>query len=325
MPISISPGHTRRRAAAGLLALAALVVPAPAASAGDSRTVQVRSEDIAPVILLDGAKGAEGIAAAGSTKFFAGDLVTGDIYRGDIRRDKATKFIDVPNGRVAVGMKADRRNDLLFVAGGPTGQAYVYNTDTGKTVKTYQLTRKEAFINDVALTDQGAWFTNSRRAELYFVPVNDDGDLGSVRTLALKGPAADTSKPFNLNGIAYSRDARRLVVAHTGNAALYTVSPRTGASTALKGVKVPNVDGVLVKDNTVWAVQNMSNQISRLRVNFHESTAKLREVIRSPHFRIPTTAALFGDTLAAVNAKFGVPNAKTFEVITVDARRNDTK
>jgi hypothetical protein len=317
MPISLSSGHTRR-AAVGLLALAALLVPAPAASAGDS-------DDIAPVIRLDGARGAEGIAAAGSTKFFAGDLVTGDIYRGDIRKDKATRFIDAPKGRVAVGMKADRHNDLLFVAGGPTGQAYVYNTDNGKTVRTYQLTKKEAFINDVALTDKGAWFTNSRRAELYFIPVDDDGDLGSVRTLALKGPAADTSKQFNLNGIAYSSDARRLVVAHSGNAALYTVSPRTGASTAIKGVKVPNVDGVLVKGSTVWAVQNMSNQISRLRVNFHESTAKLREVIKSARFNIPTTAALFDDTLAAVNAKFGVPNAKTFEVVTVDARRNTTK
>ena len=324
MPISISTGHTRRRAAAGFLALAALLVPAPVASAGEAQSAQSRAEEVAPVILLDGAKGAEGIAAAGSTRFFAGDLVTGDIYRGDLRNNKATKFIDAPAGRMAVGMKVDRDNDLLFVAGGPTGQAYVYDTDTGKTVKTYQLTKKEAFINDVALTDHGAWFTNSRQAELYFIPVDDDGDLGTVRTLAVTGPAADTKAQFNLNGIAYSRDARRLVVAHSGNAALYTVSPRTGASTAITGVKVPNVDGILVRGNTVWAVQN-SNQVSRLRVNFHESTAKLREVITSPHFNVPTTAALFDDTLAAVNAKFGVPNAKTFEVVTVEARTNATK
>jgi hypothetical protein len=208
MPISISSGRTSRLAAAGVLAVAALLVPAPVASAGEARAVQSRSDDVAPVILLDGARGAEGIAAAGSTKFFAGDLVTGDIYRGDIRKDKATKFIDAPAGRMAVGMKVDRDNDLLFVAGGPTGQAYVYDTDTGKTVKTYQLTKKkDVFINDVALTDHGAWFTNSRQGELYFIPVDDDGDLGSVRTLALKGPAAELSGDFNLNGIAYSSDA----------------------------------------------------------------------------------------------------------------------
>ncbi|PNH83957.1 hypothetical protein CXZ05_10145 [Arthrobacter sp. AFG20] len=315
-----SGSKARRGAAVGFIALVALLAPAPVATAD-----RQQDEDRRSVIVLPGAKGAEGITAGEGSTFYAGDLVTGDIFRGDIRKGTAKKFIDVPNGRMAVGMKADTRNDLLFVAGGPAGTAYVYDTDDGKTVKTYQLTTKEAFINDVALTDHGAWFTNSRRGELYFIPVDDDGDLGTVRTLALKGPAADTSKQFNLNGIAYSRDARRLVVAHSGNQALYTVSPRTGASAEIKGVKVPNVDGVLVKGDTVWAVQNMSNQISRLRVNFHESTAKLREVITSPHFNIPTTAALFDDTLAAVNAKFGVPNAKTFEVVTVDAHTSATK
>jgi hypothetical protein len=315
-----SGSKARRGAAVGFIALVALLAPAPVATAD-----RQQDEDRRSVIVLPGAKGAEGITAGEGSTFYAGDLVTGDIFRGDIRKGTATKFIDVPNGRMAVGMKADTRNDLLFVAGGPAGTAYVYDTDDRKTVKTYQLTTKEAFINDVALTDDGAWFTNSRRGELYFIPVDDDGDLGTVRTLALKGPAADTSKQFNLNGIAYSRDARRLVVAHSGNQALYTVSPRTGASAEIKGVKVPNVDGVLVKGDTVWAVQNMSNQISRLRVNFHESTAKLREVITSPHFNIPTTAALFDDTLAAVNAKFGVPNAKTFEVVTVDAQTGATK
>lgn len=313
MPLRAS-GKTRRRAAAGLAALAALLIPAPVASAG-----QAQSGDESSVILLDGAKGAEGIAAGEGSTFYAGDLVTGDIYRGDIHKDTAKKFIDAPDGRVAVGLKADTRNDLLFVAGGPTGKAYVYDTDTRKTVKTYQLTDKAAFINDVALTDDGAWFTNSQQAELYFVPVDDDGDLGDVRTLALKGPAAELSGDFNLNGIAYSRDARRLVVAHSANQALYTVSPRTGASKEIGGITVPNADGLVVKDGVVWVVQNFLNQVSRIRVNFHESTGTLREVITSPDFNVPTTAALFDDSLAVVNAKFGVAKATTFEAVVVDA------
>lgn len=313
MPLIVS-GKTRRRAAAGLAALAALLIPAPVASAG-----QAQPGDESSVILLDGAKGAEGIAAGEGSTFYAGDLVTGDIYRGDIHKDTAKKFIDAPDGRVAVGLKADTRNDLLFVAGGPTGQAYVYDTDTKKTIKTYQLTEKAAFINDVALTDDGAWFTNSQQAELYFVPVDDDGELGDVRTLALKGPAAELSGDFNLNGIAYSRDARRLVVAHSANQALYTVSPRTGASKEIDGITVPNADGLVVKDSVVWVVQNFLNQVSRIRVNFHQSTGTVREVITSPDFNVPTTAALFDDSLAVVNAKFGVAKATTFEAVVVDA------
>lgn len=310
-----NPGSARRRAAAGLVAVAALLVPALPASADEDH-----ARDQYPVIVLPGAKGAEGIAAGEGSTFFAGDIGTGDIFRGDISKGTAKKFIDVPDGRVAAGMKADNGNDLLFVAGGPGGKAYVYDTDDRKTVKTIQLTRKEGFINDVALTDRGAWFTNSRKGELYFVPVGDEGALGAVRTLKLTGPAADAGDQFNLNGIASARNHRILVVAHSGNHALYTVNPRTGASTQIKGVTVPNVDGIVVKGNTIWAVQNFLNQISRLHVDFRDSSGTVREVIRNRNFNIPTTAALFGEKLAAVNAKFGVMNPKTFEVVVVKAR-----
>ncbi|MFJ5699712.1 hypothetical protein [Arthrobacter sp. NPDC093139] len=311
-------GSARRRAAAGLAALAALLVPAPLAPAASAS--EDNSKDRLPVIVLPGAKGAEGIAAGEGSTFYAGDLATGDIFRGDIRKGTAKKFIDVPDGRVAVGMKADNENDLLFVAGGASGKAYVYDTDDRRTVKTIQLTTKAAFINDVALTDRGAWFTNSRQAELYFVPVGDEGNLGKVRTLKLTGPAADAADQFNLNGIASARNDRTLVVAHSGNKALYTVNPRTGASAQIKGLTLPNVDGIVVKDSTIWAVQNFSNQISRASVDFRALSGTVREVIKNKNFNIPTTAALFGDKLAAVNAKFMVANAKTFEVVVVKAR-----
>ena len=110
------------------------------------------------------------------------------------------------------------------------------------------------------------------------------------------------------------------MVAHSGNQALYTVNPRTGDSARIAGLILPNVDGIVVKDSTIWAVQNMRNQISRIRVDFEDSSGTVREVIRNRNFNIPTTAALFGDKLAAVNAKFGVVNPRTFEVVVVKAR-----
>ncbi len=316
-------GTIIRRAVVALLALAAFSLSAPLAAAGPAGT------DGGPsVITLPGATGAEGIAAGEGTTFFAGDRLNGDIYRGDVDKGTAKRFIEAPGGRAALGMKADLDNGLLFVAGGATGQAYVYSLETRETVAVYQLAGAgTSFINDVTLTGDGAWFTNSQAGELYFVPVNRHGDPGDARTLALKGPAGELGQGFNLNGIAAVRDGDTLIVAHTVRGALYTVDPDTGSSAPITltdhagaTLGVPNVDGIIVRGDTLWAVQNVSNQVSRIRLGRGLSASEVQSVITSPHFDVPTTAALFGGTLALVNSKFTNPAATTFEAVLVDAR-----
>ena len=272
------------------------------------------------VIVLPGASSTEGIARGAGTTFYATDLFAGDVFRGDLATGAVERFVDNPPGRVAVGLKADLPHGLLFVAGGPTGQAYVYDLDTGAPVATYQLTAGPAFINDVVVTRTGAWFTNSAAAELYFVPVSHKA-TGPLRTLSLSRPAGDTSGQFNNNGIEATADGSSLLVAHSGQGAINVVDPTTGASRTLAGVVTPNVDGILLQGRTLWAVQNFSNQISTFRLNGDLSSGSLTKVITSDAFQVPTTVARFGDRLAVVNAKFdtGVPpNASQYEVVVVD-------
>jgi hypothetical protein len=153
------------------------------------------------VIVLPGASSAEGIAAGRGATFFAGDAFQGNIFRGDLQRGTAELFIKVPeNERMAVGMAADVAHDLLFVAGGFKGQGYIYNTRSGATVATYQFAAPSPLppaattVNDVALTNDGAWFTDSLQPQLYFVPVSQAGvPETTFRTLALSGPAAAIS------------------------------------------------------------------------------------------------------------------------------------
>ncbi|WP_245827826.1 hypothetical protein [Sinomonas mesophila] len=267
---------------------------------------------------------AEGIAAGAGYTFYQGELFTGDIYRGNIRSGTLSRFIDAPDGRIAVGMKADIAHNLLFVAGGPTGQAYVYNTKTGDDVATVHLAT--GFINDVALTTEGAWFTNSSEAALYFLPVGPSGQLGEVERLELSGPGADTSLPFNLNGIAASPDGKTLIVAHTGLGSLFTVDPETGASApiAIDGVTegaLASPDGILLRGHTVWVVQNTANgSVARMAVNSDFSAATTEAVNASTAFQSPATAALFGNTLAVVNAQFFSGAGTPFEVVRVPAR-----
>ena len=316
---------TRRAARAALaLAVTAFLLPAagavaaPPTSSVPASVSSHRQQDIS--IPLPGASSAEGIAKGRGSTFYAGDLGRGDIFRGDLRKGTAELFIDAPDGRAAVGLKADVRNDLLFVSGGGTGRAYVYDTDTGAEVADLLLAPGGGFINDVTLTRDGAYFTNSQAAELYFVPVGHDGELGEPETLALSGPAAAVTPGFNLNGITSVDRGRTLIVAHSANQALYTVDPETGVSADIVTGALPNVDGILAKGDTVYAVQNRINQVSRIDLSKDLTRGEVEDVITSPLFEVPTTVALFGRTLALVNAKFGVVDPGGYEVVTVSAR-----
>jgi sugar lactone lactonase YvrE len=314
-----SPAARVRRAVVPLLLLA--VVAALAAPAVAARPAEV--------IVLPGASSAEGIAAGRGATFYAGDLFRGDIFRGNIRRGTAEVFIDAPDGRMAVGMAADLAHGLLFVAGGFTGQGYVYDLRTGATVATYQFAVPSptaalptTVINDVAVTRRGAWFTDSRQAQLYFVPVSRAGVPGpTFSTLALSGPAADTSGEFNLNGIQATANGKTLIVAHSANGQLYTVDPRTGASATIAEVSVPNVDGIVLEGRRLWAVQNI-NQVTRIRLGPDLASGVVEEVITSELFQTPATSARFGSRLAVVNAKFDTgipPTADQYEVVLVKA------
>jgi sugar lactone lactonase YvrE len=291
-----------------VLVAAALAVPAAAAPA--------------EVIVLPGASSAEGIANGGGTTFYAGDLFAGDIFRGDVQRGTAQLFIDAPAGRMAAGMAADPDHDLLFVAGAFTGQAYVYDTRTGATVATYQFgAAGTAFVNDVAVTEGGAWFTDSTQPKLYFVPVSEAGVLGSFRALQVTGPAAEISGDFNLNGIQATPNGKTLIVSHSANGKLYTIDPANGASTTVAGVSLPNVDGIRLHDRRLWAVQNFNNQVARVRLSPNLTSGVIEEVITSDLFQVPTAAARFGNRLAVVNAKFDTgfpPAADHYEVVLVD-------
>lgn len=274
-------------------------------------------------IALPGATSAEGIATGSGSSFFAGDLFKGDIYKGDLRLGSASLFIDAPDGRMALGMKVDVPDDLLFVAGGFTGQAYVYDASTGEDVAVLQLADPAlgTAINDVIIAGGAAWFTDSFHPNLYRVPIGTDGSIGAPSLLVVSGPAAHLSGDFNMNGIAASRHGKTLIVAHSGDGTLYTVNPATGASAAIAGADVPFVDGILFEAGRLWAVQNSLNQVTELKLSSDLSRATVTGVITSDLFQVPTTVARHGSRLALVNAKFDTgfpPNAPNWEAVIVD-------
>jgi hypothetical protein len=281
---------------------------------GAARGAIVSAGEFPSVIVLPGATSAEGVATGNGSTFYAGDFFTGDIYRGDLRSGNVERFIDAPAGRMAVGLKADVRRGLLFVAGGFTGQAYIYDLETGADLATLQL---GVLVNDVVVTRDAAWFTDSALPHLYRVPIAPGG---SAQTVVVSGPASDLSGFPNLNGITATPDGRTLIVSHSALGAIFTVDATTGMSHHITGVTLPTVDGILFHGGKLYAAQIFLNQIVEISLSPDLSTGTFETAYTSPDFQIPTTVAAFGDRLVAVNAKYdtGVPpTASTYEVVIV--------
>ncbi len=264
----------------------------------------------------------EGIAIGpGGTAYF-GSLADGDIYAADLRTGQG-EIISEGTGTPSIGLKIDQFG-RLFVAGGPSGTARVIDSATGDLLATYQLAPAPAFINDVVLTRDGAWFTNSQAAELYFVPIGPSGALADgddVVTLPLTGDWVQ-QPGFNANGIAETTDRKALLVIQSSTATLFRVDPDTGDAITvdLGGASLPAGDGLLVVGRTLYVVQNRLNQVAVVRLYAGGRTGALVETLTSENFDVPTTVAAYGSSLFLPNARFGTPPtpATEYDVVRID-------
>lgn len=304
--------------------VAILVAPATAAPRPDSIPLPV---DFQP----------EGIAVGAGNTFYVGSLRDGDIYRGDLRTGEGARLVDT-TGRAALGMRVDRPRGRLVVAGGPTGHAYVYDTDNGSTVADLVLgppfvpdSPSTTFSNDVAITADALYFTDTFAPRIYRVPINADGTYGATEPITVTGPAAATPRGgFGLNGID-STNRGALIVNNTALGMLALVDPGTGASTEIPltgGGLVPGTpDGLQLEGHTAWVVQNFDNSVARVTLSPDLTHGDVVQVVRSDLFRVPTTVALHGSTLALVNGRFdlgfpppfdsGAPPGTEFDVVQV--------
>jgi hypothetical protein len=265
----------------------------------------------------------EGIARGGGTSFYVGSLVDGRIYRGNLRTGTGAVLVEGEAGTVAVGLEVDRRN-RLWVAGGPTGAARVYDARSGDLLRSYSLAAPGAgFVNDVVVTRRAAFFTDSVNQVLYRVAIGPRGRLGAASTLPIKGELVYETG-FNANGIEAGPGGRALLVVQSNTGKLFVVSARSGGSreVELSGGDLQFGDGLLRVGRTLYAVQNQLNQIAEVRLGAGYSTGEVRRTLTDSDFMVPTTVAAFGPWLFAVNAKFGseMTPATPYEVVKVRRR-----
>jgi len=252
----------------------------------------------------------EGIAVGTGHTFYVGSIPTGEILTGDLRTGEVTTLVPAEAGRSSIGLKYDESTGLLFVAGGMTGKAYVYDAESGDLVAEIQLAAPNStFINDVVVTREAAYFTSSFEQVIYRVPLADIGPSATFEVIELGGEYQFMAGEFNANGIAATPNGKWLIIVNSAEGALYRVDPTTGFATriALSGGSVQFGDGILLQGKTLYVVQNRLNQIAVVELNSDLTVGSIVDTVTSEFFDVPTTIAQFGNSLYAVNARFGSP------------------
>jgi sugar lactone lactonase YvrE len=267
----------------------------------------------------------EGIASGRGTSLYVGSIPTGAVWKGDARTGRGDVLVTGQPGRSAIGIKVDRRN-RLFVAGGATGKAFVYDARNGADLASYQLAPAGApatFVNDVALTSRAAWFTDSRIQQLYALPLGRHGRLpaqSQVRTLPLTGDLV-YQEGNNLNGIVAARGGRTLLSVQTNTGKLFRINPRTGVTREvdLGGASLVNGDGMLLAGRILFVVQNRDNRIAVVKLSHSLSRGRVVATLTDPDFDVPTTIAFQAGRLYAVNARFGTtdPQPARYDIVRV--------
>ena len=245
----------------------------------------------------------EGIATGRGHTFYAGSLAGAGIVRGDYRTGETEPL--VTEGGPFVGMKVDAHN-RLWVAGGPAGIGYVFDADTGATLATFEFTQftdEASFVNDVVVTGDAAWFTDSFRAVIYRVDLGTGEVSDDAAVTEVPVPADVQANVFRLNGIDATPNGKTLIAVNSTDGELYRIDASTLDVTTIELRASLNADGILLEGRTLYAVRNAGN-VAVIELAPDLSSGTIVDQLTG-NLDVPTTVARFGSSLYVVNARFG--------------------
>jgi len=257
----------------------------------------------------------EGIAIGRGTTFYTGSLSGQGIWRGDLRTGDGGLLVE--GGGPFVGMKVDATNHL-WVAGGPAGNGYVFDAATGDPLNVIQLAPvgEASFVNDVVVTGEAAWFTDSFRGVIYRV------DLGTSQVTEVDLTTLAPAEPnvFRLNGIDATPNGKTLIAVNSTDGELYRINASTEDASVIDmgGASVAG-DGILLAGHTLFAVRNQDH-VAVIDLAPDLSSGTIVDQLTGD-FDVPTTVARHGSSLYVVNAAFrppGAPPATEFWVTRID-------
>lgn len=311
---------SRTLTATGAAAALALTLTAPATAA---------SRSFPETVPLPSGSSPEGIAGGKGNAFFAGSRNDGSIVKGDLRTGRSQPFVPGRSrGQAAVGMQYDPGTDRLWVAGGGPGArtglgtVTAYDGTTGERVFE-RVVEGAGFLNDVAITKDAVYVTDSFRPVLVQVPLGPGGALpDDVVQQPLTG---DFRQPdgFGLNGVRALPGGDLVAVSSSGGLFRVETSDFSTDRVEVRGGDETGGDGLELVGSTLYVVYAYGqDQVASFRLGPDARYATFRDTFTEPAFDRPTTATFAAGRLWAVNGRFDEPDAPTteYQVVRVDLR-----
>jgi sugar lactone lactonase YvrE len=300
-----------------MAALIALALPAAPVFAADKPFPD-------RVYTLDGAA-PEGFAIGkGPTAYNSSP--DGSIYKVDLRSGQGEVLVEVqdPLDCFKLGMRVDDRTNYLFVAGCVYGNAFVYDAETGALIMEYQLNNSGEFgiVNDLTITKDAVYFTDSFRPVLYRLPLSRDGgiplDPGAATEIRLPDEFINND-PFCCtgNGIASTPNGKTLIIGHSNLARLYRLDTASGDvdQIAVDGPLAGFLDGIAMHGDTLYIMTPYDlpgppvsiDGIQVVELDKGYLSGRVVETITDPdNLDGVASGAIFGDSLYVNNARYTV-------------------
>ncbi len=245
----------------------------------------------------------EGITTDGQS-LFAGSLANGAILTADPATGTTEVLVEGTDGSIVAGLDYDDAG-RLWTAGATTGEVRAYDAATGELLESYPF--QAGFLNDVAVTPEAVYISDSFVPQVAVVPLGEDGALAAPEEAFVLPISGDLQygEGFNANGIVATPAG--LVLVHSGLGQLFLVDPVTGASTLIDTGEADLTagDGLELVDQTVYVMRNRMGEIVAVELDEQATSGAVTGSVTSDDFDVPTTVAALGDDLWVVNARFG--------------------
>ena len=242
---------------------------------------------------------------AETLNFYVSNTEDGTVYRGNARDGPAELSVFLPartHGRsVVMGLALDK-GGRLFMAGGASGRAYVYETD-GTLVQVLETPPAErTLINDVIVTEDAAYFTDSFRPILFRISLNAGADLELDPWLDLTQTPIRYGAGNNLDGVVADPSGRYLITIQPNTGTLYRVDTQTQevAQIALEG-SLATGNGLVLDAQRLYVVNDEGDAIIPVDLSADFIRGVVGASFTDASLKFPTGAAKVGERLLVVN------------------------